>query len=254
MPKGSFSDNEQILNYDDAVIYGSDLKLVNSRTEWLNDACIHFYMNVLRNRLNQSPRSNTEFLFMDPSVVSFFMHQCSDEEDFEDFKKGTKLPNHGFVFIPVNNAMRRRSEFHKDYFHNGSHWSLLVIAICKSGSGTGIERHRQYWHFDSVKHSGNSFAAKDIADKLSAVFPHGSETIVQEADAPQQENGYDCGIHMLETMKLLCSDDMSNEKCMDKALTDLQLQENKLQIFVKANPGFCQRLRKEIVQEILDHA
>lgn len=37
-----------LLNYHDAVIYPSDLALLDSPTAWLNDACINFQMARLQ--------------------------------------------------------------------------------------------------------------------------------------------------------------------------------------------------------------
>jgi hypothetical protein len=36
-----------LINYHDAVIYPSDLALLDSTTDWLNDACINFHMRHL---------------------------------------------------------------------------------------------------------------------------------------------------------------------------------------------------------------
>jgi Ulp1 family protease len=74
-----FKNREQVLNFFDAVIYGSDLALVQSQTAWLNDAIIHFYFNVLDQRQKKKGKRNC--LFMDPSIISFFMHQVIDEDD-----------------------------------------------------------------------------------------------------------------------------------------------------------------------------
>ena len=39
-----------LLNYHDAVVYPSDLALLDSPTAWLNDACINFQMTRLQHR------------------------------------------------------------------------------------------------------------------------------------------------------------------------------------------------------------
>lgn len=44
----TMSANDLLLNYHDAVIYRSDLALLDSQTDWLNDACINFQMTRLR--------------------------------------------------------------------------------------------------------------------------------------------------------------------------------------------------------------
>lgn len=96
-------DSEQVLNFRDALIYRGDLKLVQSRTAWLNDSLIHFYFNVL-----SSIHGDNDCVFMDPSVVSFFIHQCCDDEDLEDFKASTTFPTTGLIFIPVSNVLQVR--------------------------------------------------------------------------------------------------------------------------------------------------
>ena len=44
----SHEQEQQLLNYHDAVIYPSDLALLDSPTAWLNDACINFQMAYLQ--------------------------------------------------------------------------------------------------------------------------------------------------------------------------------------------------------------
>ena len=39
--------NNLLLNYHDAVIYKSDIALLDSPTAWLNDACINFQLKRL---------------------------------------------------------------------------------------------------------------------------------------------------------------------------------------------------------------
>lgn len=60
----------------------------------------------------------------------------------------------------------------------GYHWSLLVILVESGGA--------QFWHFDSVKSSGNYQAAKDIANKFSLLLekPTTSPHLV-DASTPQ---------------------------------------------------------------------
>jgi hypothetical protein len=93
------NNNNLLLNYHDACIYDSDIKLLECHTEWLNDACINYQLKCLEEKTkrsrhvdndnagaNSSPCmdiSNIEFI--DPSIVSFFMHQlsieCEDDHD-----------------------------------------------------------------------------------------------------------------------------------------------------------------------------
>jgi hypothetical protein len=63
-----------LLNYHDAVIYPSDLEILDSPTAWLNDAIIHFQLTRLQhrqtteleNREDGSTSTSSENLFIDP--------------------------------------------------------------------------------------------------------------------------------------------------------------------------------------------
>lgn len=52
--------NSLLINYHDAVIYPSDLSLLDSSTAWLNDACVHFQMTRLQHRHRQSDDVQTK--------------------------------------------------------------------------------------------------------------------------------------------------------------------------------------------------
>ena len=45
--------NKLLINYHDAVIYSSDLALLDNPTAWLNDACIHFWLTHLQKQQPQ---------------------------------------------------------------------------------------------------------------------------------------------------------------------------------------------------------
>lgn len=223
-----FKSTDLILNYHDAVIYGSDLDLVRDRTSWLNDACIHFFFSLLQH----TSASSSTAKFLDPSVVSFFMHQCVDDEDIEDFVGNTFLPTSGKVFIPVNDNMAVGADWQNP--HGGSHWSLLVVCI------SPVEV--QFWHFDSIRGSGNKTAARDIATKMSdSFFPKLPKRNVVDGKTPEQNNAYDCGVHMLAAAREFATIESS----------ELKVFESKLQQFVESRPDFCSELRNEITEKIL---
>lgn len=237
-----FRDDQQILNYHDAVVYGSDLRIVQSDNAWLNDACIHFYMNILQYSANDEhahQQLKTCHRFVDPSVMSFFMHQCTDEDDMEDFKKGFDLPIDGKLFIPVNDNMKLGANWITP--KSGTHWSLLAIALEK---GIAVST----WHFDSIRSSGNINAAGDILNKLSLVFPasipSNEKSKLIQAKAPQQTNCNDCGVHTLATSMLLST--------MNGA--DLTKHEERIQDYVKSKPSFCKSMRAIIASEMIQQA
>ena len=50
----TMSTDDLLVNYHDAVIYPSDLALLDSPTDWLNDACINFQMRRLQHTQEES--------------------------------------------------------------------------------------------------------------------------------------------------------------------------------------------------------
>ncbi len=119
----SESDSDSLLlNYKDACMYQSDVQILKSKTAWLNDACIHYHMKRLESddyhyRLEQdncnddddddddkdhgtrtrySPRTQIQIEYLDPSIVSFFMHQLSiqDEDDHAEMVQLCQTWNH----------------------------------------------------------------------------------------------------------------------------------------------------------------
>eukprot|EP00934_Nitzschia_sp_Nitz4_P002309 Nitzschia sp. Nitz4//scaffold3_size479765//4345//5043//NITZ4_000004-RA/size479765-processed-gene-0.36-mRNA-1//1//CDS//3329550470//2309//frame0 len=188
-----FKPDHLVLNFQDAVLYGSDLALIESKTAWLNDACIHFYFTVLRTLTDD----NNVILF-DPSVISFFMHQCVDHDEVEDFVSSTVFPSVGRVFVPINDNMSYDADWQTPF--GGSHWTLLLITLSHGNK-------YEFWHFDSFQNSGNHKAASSVATKLATHFLklHPSTVNVVQAKTPQQRNGHDCGIHVLAATEAFLS-------------------------------------------------
>ncbi|RLN64943.1 hypothetical protein BBJ28_00009896 [Nothophytophthora sp. Chile5] len=181
----------QVLNYHDVQLYDSDVALFASR-QWLNDNALNFYFQYLYQTLClRGDGSNSDVLPMDPAVVSCMLHQCEDDDEYADLARGLDLQNKQLCLIPVsdNAALDGQS----------SHWSLLVF------------RSGRFEHFDS---SGglNSRAAQRIASTfevlLRAVGRHdgdqAGEKVEDVADAPQQQNGYDCGMYVLVLAEYFC--------------------------------------------------
>ena len=83
MSSSVVSADRLLVNYNDAVIYTSDLAILDLSTAWLNDACINFQMTRLqqqqrdRNRdvsvVNKQDGSTVEeqYLFLDPYERGF---------------------------------------------------------------------------------------------------------------------------------------------------------------------------------------
>lgn len=73
----------------------------------------------------------------------------------------------------------------------GSHWSLLAYSAASNS----------FHSYDSMAGS-NRQAARAVYKAAAAAAPPGARLV--EEWAPQQANGYDCGVHVLAVAKLLC--------------------------------------------------
>lgn len=125
----------------DADIYESDLDLFRGKN-WLNDSCINYCLRQLEFRI-----SNRKILLMNPSVVSFLLIQCDEEEEFRELATGIEITTREWMLVPVNNS---------DSFTTVStHWSLLLVQT-KTGKS---------YHFDSCA-MHNNVAAQSTADKI----------------------------------------------------------------------------------------
>jgi Ulp1 family protease len=199
-----FKDDQLIINYHDVCIYGRDFRLLKTHGAWLNDTILHY--QLVRLQENYSP--DKTILLMDPVVLSFFMHQCEDLDDFTEFWNGC---NNGFtethrLVLPIVDTM---SESKNWYARTGTHWSLLILDIHASTL--------RGYHFDSVAQSGNYSCAQQVANKMQLLFHSISpqptsktkcpvvaiDVAIQECKVPKQENGFDCGIHVLIAAEMI---------------------------------------------------
>lgn len=196
----STTNNPLILNYHDAILYESDLQLLKNPTAWLNDACINFGM--IRLAQQHAANDSDGIVFLDPAVISFFMHQCTDEEEIQEFIDSNQyLLSSRLILLPINNGHAPSSTWH---YQKGTHWSLLAIVRSNNSNG----KH-DYFYFDSVEGS-NLVTAQAVANKFRSVLSSQSTTptsagTVVECETPQQVNGYDCGLHVLATAEYLAN-------------------------------------------------
>jgi len=227
-----YGDDELVMNYHDACIYGRDLKLLESdSSSWLNDACIHYYLTRLQ---QQYPNKQ---LFMDPSVVSFLMHQCEEDEELLDLWRGYDFACFHRIFVPINDNM---ASSHWTTPGLGTHWSLLVVMMEESVPS--------YYHFDSVP-GGNAYAAQAVAAKWQQLWQVATTTgqndlgqaKVCECRAPRQTNGYDCAVHLLATAQALSSSSSDDLE----AVVDEQVGNG-----LREDPNFCANLRQFVADDI----
>eukprot|EP00978_Attheya_sp_CCMP212_P028511 scaffold98579_cov54-Attheya_sp.AAC.3 len=227
-----------VLNYHDAVVYQSDLELLDSNTAWLNDACINFQMT----RLQQRHTNNGDLLFMDPSVISFMMHQC-DDEDLADLNQGLHLETKKRIFVPINdNYIVSADTFRRP--GGGSHWSLLVILVVQSSGNQ--EQSLMCYHFDSG-HGSNFRAASAVADVFCSIFENcggPGRVDMKQCITPHQNNGYDCGIYTLAAAEAVA------QCCATESVLPIAYEQS-LQNFVQSfGPEFGPKMRKQISDDI----
>lgn len=224
----SFHSKKLILNYHDAVLYESDKAILESPTAWLNDACIHFYLTILQ---QQFPNVK----FMDPSVITFLMHQC-DDEDLDDFSSGFDK-DCDMYFIPINDVHGNTNSW--QHQGNGSHWSLL-IAIPGTATTTTRSDSIRYAHLDSVSGS-NARVAQAVAAVMDKVLGDrgrgGCAVSVVEVWTPQQFNAHACGLHVLYTAKILAKDQFTSIENWETTLVHSKL----------GKPAFDLEIRQEIL-------
>lgn len=246
--------NKLLLNYlGDAVIYSSDLAILESPTAWLNSDIIHFCLLRLKNGGEESDDAaaagnvQVDCLLLDPAVISFIMHQLDESDgDYED--EVSNLMSTWILeqqqrsikrfFLPINDEYGRSSMSYTagQQQASGSHWSLLLVDIIFMPTAPPVDITQQhnnmtmpemkFYHCDS--HRGyNQFAAQAVANKVKRMFLKHYSTgdndsittnvDVTECQVPQQSNGFDCGLYTLGFSEALLR--LSNDNSCGAAAT-----------------------------------
>ncbi|KAL7576405.1 hypothetical protein ACA910_018210 [Epithemia clementina (nom. ined.)] len=261
--------DDLIVNYHDACIYARDLALVESPTAWLNDACIHFYTTFLQQLQKKRFPDHNKIRFLDPAVISFLMHQCQDEDELREFASGSSCENfegaqttEGLcLLVPINDQFMAS---HDTWAvpSAGMHWSLLVV--CYHGSaesnlvvdGSNNSRISTVaCHLDSA--GGNYAAAKRVAQKIQTTLnlvvlannTSGCSTErnvpVMECKVPRQQNGYDCGVHVLAAAEAILFLAASSERTILLSPAELE-QAVQAAINLNERPDFCVSFRRKV--------
>ena len=191
-----------LLNYHDACVYKSDLQLIVSPKEWLNDSCINFQMTRLQQQQQQQQQQkykrecdgdqikndtnhSTNHLYLDPAVVSYMMHQCDDDDLIDlgrswcsDLRKGrsistimssssrsneSNISSLAGIFVPVNDQNGAGA----DAFQTvgaGNHWSMMLVVLSSIAQEDAF-KVSQILHFDSAGRC-NSSAANAVSARI----------------------------------------------------------------------------------------
>ena len=162
----------------------STMESIENKDGWLTDNVFDFYIEKLQSLMNSYDLNNT--IILSPSTM-FLLFYLSNEELLSEQTSGVKELNLWYkvkerkkIFIVLNNSENL------EIIGSGSHWSLLVIE--KENKPTAI-------HYDSHRSSNKSIAYK-ITKRMETFL--GQSIHYEEAkNAPQQNNAYDCGVHVL---------------------------------------------------------
>jgi Ulp1 family protease len=201
--------NPLIINYHDACIYQSDLDILKQNGSWLNDTIMLFEMTHLS--VTFGAKTSHRIRYLDPSVVEFFMHSLSltDEDDLEEFQNlynkwcNVDCNDDVILLVPLNDNNSRGFDNNSNGAV-GNHWSLLAVVITKDWDGA--------FHFDSS--SGyNMSTAEVVFERIMDIIEIGRRNKPKilhrlvECNVPQQQNGYDCGVHTLLTAECFSTSD-----------------------------------------------
>jgi sentrin-specific protease 8 len=168
------SSDKVILNYNDSLLYESDLELLNEGN-WLNDRIIGFVYEYLEREVYES-ETETLLGFVNPSTVQYLKLCDSIEEANMCFIEPLSLDKKTFVFMPLNNNSNTSCA-------GGCHWSLMVLNRLNS----------TLYHFDSI--GSNQSEANAFFRKYKKCLQ--IEKFENASNFPKQTNSSDCGVYVL---------------------------------------------------------
>lgn len=159
------------LNYHDSLLRFSDVDLLRG-PYWLNDQIISFYFEYLQ---QEKFHLNPRILFISPEVTQLM--KLMQGRDLLDLLAQIQILEKEFVFFALNNNETTRA--------GGSHWSLLVMS----------KPENVFYHFDSSNNTNYSNCDQFVRSLKEAL--NCRNFILKSPRSLQQNNSYDCGIHVL---------------------------------------------------------
>lgn len=254
-PAHQYADDELIVKYDDACLYGRDLHLMEDKTSWWTDDCINFQFQRLQRRC---PTKTSGTVLIDPAVTSFLVHQCKEDDEYADFCKGyNNFDGVGRVLFAVNDNHHDCKSWNTP--GQGRHWSfLLLILFDKEKKEHGLPPLPLALHFDSIKGSSNIKSARSVASKFYEAYrsvqlkqirvsPTPLQLKVLECRTPQQENGNDCALHALAAAEAIVALNTTTEYTYAASDTIKSEYEGCVErLFRCSSTDLCQGLRQNI--------
>ena len=190
------------------------------------------------------------------------MHQLTeDDEDYEDelsnlcaswnLPQLANAPQKKRIFVPISDQFgASRLAFTRP--GGGNHWSMLIwevnTLLCRNNESNGVVQ-QEFYHFDSS--SGlNKTACQAVAKKLQKVLGSLPKVVMNkdvevfECNAPQQQNGYDCGVLALGNAEALSTCHSGSTRKEYEAAVQTHFKKN------GGHGTFALSLRKQIGDDI----
>uniref|UniRef100_A0A182XGR1 Ubiquitin-like protease family profile domain-containing protein n=1 Tax=Anopheles quadriannulatus TaxID=34691 RepID=A0A182XGR1_ANOQN len=186
-------------------ITGNDLVTLQDMN-WLNDAVINFYMELLRERGEQKRDQGLPKVY---TMNTFFLPQLL-KMGYAGVRRWTRkvdLLAHDMIVVPVHVG--------------GIHWCMATIDL----------RHKTIHYYDSMGSPNNAvlnaleqYLCEESLDKRKAPFDKTGLTKQNMRDCPRQKNGSDCGVFSCMFAEFLSRDhpitfDQSNMPYFRKKMT-----------------------------------
>ncbi|KAJ8950585.1 hypothetical protein NQ314_007809 [Rhamnusium bicolor] len=176
------SKNLTVLSYNESLLRESDVDLLKG-PYWLNDTIISFYFEYLETELF---KGQSFLLFVSPEVTQCI--KVSPQRELRVFLDPlVSTARRDFIFFALNDNELTESS-------GGSHWSLLVFS----------RPEKMTFHYDS-SHGVNELQAVELAEKILRYFSLPVQGRFEQMPCLQQNNGYDCGVHVLCNTEQLAS-------------------------------------------------
>ncbi|KAF6019930.1 SENP8 [Bugula neritina] len=167
------SQTETLLSYGDSLLKKDDLFILESNG-WLNDRLLNFAFEYMMNTV-VTKAERQDILICCAEVVQL-IKSCQSVYEMSIILSDLHLPEKEYIFLPEFDALPQTT--------------------------------KQFYHFDSLDHS-NHHTAQHLSSQLSLLF--GVENILIKAQSPKQQNGYDCGMYVIEMVEVILKDILCNQ-------------------------------------------
>merc|ERR1711990_501387 len=218
-----------ILSYFDSLLRQSDIALLE-KPNWLNDKIIGFAFQYYQ----EDVFKNENVCLVDPSVTQM-VKLCSSPFDVQALLSSLELEKKSIVLISINDNDSVEA--------GGSHWSLLAW----------VKTEKKFYHFDSWGNAPSKHSALQTANKISAAIGSPMPVDLSEMEVNRQENGYECGMHVLEIAyqlidtKFYFSVDSWQPDCVNVSQCRLRLKSAVARLAKESTPISPLLMKKEVL-------